>query len=94
MMPISSPMIPPVAVPSTGLVGDFVLDHDPSVLATDHDGGRAEVDLCLRIELLEVGERLVCLAVILEAHDEHIVGTIHYCSFRLGRSSCSENVAQ
>ena len=65
MIPMSRPIRLPLAVPSVGVVADLALDVDVVVGVARDDGGARDLDLALRIELLEVGERLVGVRVVL-----------------------------
>ena len=61
-----------------GVVADLALGVDAAVGLARDDSGAGDLDLVLRIELLEVGERLVGVLVVLrvlaERDDDHVVG--------------------
>ncbi len=60
-----------------GVVADLALDVDATVDVARDDRRAGDLDLALRIELLEVGERLVGVGVVLrvfaEGDDQHVV---------------------
>ena len=83
-IPTGPPMIPtsrPIDAAARGadvaVVPDLALDVDATVGVARDDGGAGDLDLALRVELLEVGERLVGVRVVLrvvaEGDDQHVV---------------------
>jgi len=60
-----------------GVVRHVALDVDATVGVAGDDGGAGDLDLALRVELLEVGERLVGVRIVLgvfaEADHHHVV---------------------
>jgi hypothetical protein len=77
MIPTSRPSTPPLAVPTYGSSPDVALDVDAAVAVSRDHGSTRDLDLILRIELLQVGERLVGVPVVLrvfaEGDDQHVV---------------------